>query len=247
MIPIRNWSFLKYLSHIRSSKSFDFKNLRKKSESDATEQLEAEMIKQNGQTIDTFIIISPINFMNHNGVVISVKDISRHKEIEEALDYTKEKYLALTNQLTIGVFRATADNNTRFTEINPALKNIFGVKSDEELLGASLFDFISDAEISKSLINNLLLNGFVKNKAIQLKQKNGMMITVSLSAVLVKDVHENLISIDGIVEDISEQRRTDKDKEKLILDLQTSVLTLSQRVGWISKISLYLFSHISDP
>lgn len=237
--------FSKIFKSYPPSKSFDFKNLKKKSESDATEQLESEMIKQNGQTIDTFIIISPINFMNHDGVVISVKDISRHKEIEEALDYTKEKYLALTNQLTIGVFRATPDKKAQFTEINPALKNIFGFGSDDELLSSSLFDFIPDAETSKSIINTLLMNGFVKNKALQLKQKNNSIITVSLSAVLVKDVHENFISIDGIIEDISEQRRTDKDKEKLILDLQTSVLTLSQRIGGLTKY-LYTCSHMSS-
>ncbi len=240
--PNTQLEFSKIFKSYPASKTFDFENLRKKSESEITEQLESEMIKQNGQTIDAFIIISPINFMNHNGVVISVKDISRHKEIEEALDYTKEKYLALTNQLTIGVFRATADTKARFTEINPALKNIFGVTLDEELLDASLFDFILDSEITKSFTNTLLLNGFVKNKAIQLKQKNGMAITVSLSAVLVKDVHDNLISIDGIVEDVTEQRRTDKDKEKLIIDLQTSVMTLSQRVGGLVKY-LYTCSH----
>jgi len=227
------------------SKTFDFRSLRKKSDSDLTEQLETKMVKQNGQTIDSFLIISPINFMNHQGVVISVKDISRNKAIEEALDYTKEKYLALTNQLTIGVFRATADNKARFTELNPALKNIFGVKNDDELLNTSLFDFIPDPEASQSVMKNLLNDGFIKNKAIQLKQKSGTIITVSLSAVLIRDVHYNYNSIDGIIEDISEQRKTDKDKEQLILDLQTSVMTLSQRVGSLVK-SIYTCSHTSS-
>lgn len=237
--------FSKIFKSIPESKTFDFKNLRKTSESDATEQFETELIKQNGSTIDAFLSISPIAFMNNTGVIISVKDISRHKEIEEALDYTKEKYLALTNQLTIGVFRATPDNRARLTEVNPALKSILGIKNDNELLNTSLFDFFLDHSISNSAIDSLLNNGFVKNKAIQLKQNTGKVITVSLSAVLVKDLHNNLISIDGIIEDISEQRRTDLDKEKLILDLQTSVLTLSQRVGGLVKY-LYSCSHTTS-
>lgn len=224
------------------SKTFDFKNLRKQNDSDTTEQLETELVKQNGEVIDAFLVISPITFLNNSGVVISVKDISRHKEIEEALDYTKEKYLALTSQLTIGVFRTTPDIKAKFTEINPALKNILGFINDEDILNASLFDFFADQSLSDFVMESLLINGFIKNKSVQLKKNNGMIITVSLSAVLVKDLHDNLISIDGIIEDISEQRRTDKDKEKLIFDLQTSVLTLSQRISGFVK-ELYCCSH----
>jgi PAS domain S-box-containing protein len=232
----------KIFSSFPDSKTFNFKNLQRKNDSDAAEQLEAELLKKNGEKIDAFLVISPIKFLNNSGVVISVKDISRSKEIEEALDYTKEKYLALTSQLTIGVFRASPDNNARFTEINPALKNILGVKSDEEILSGSIFDYFADKSISDSIMNSLSDHGFIKNKAVQLKKSSGAVITVSLSAVMVKEVHGRPISIDGIIEDISEQRRTDMDKEKLIFDLQTSVLTLSQQVAGFVK-ELYTCSH----
>ncbi len=232
----------KIFSRFPDSKNFDFKNLRRQNDSDATEQLEAELLKKNGEKIDTFLVISPIKFLNSSGVVISVKDISRSKEIEEALDYTKEKYLALTSQLTIGVFRASPDSNARFTEINPALKNILGIKNNEELIGGSIFDYFTDRALPDLIIDSLINQGFIKNKAVQLKKSSGIIITVSLSAVMVKDVQGRLISIDGIIEDISEQRRTDMDKEKLIFDLQTSVLTLSQRIADFVK-ELHSCSH----
>lgn len=232
----------KIFSTLPESRTFDFKNLRGKNDSDATEQLETVLLKKNGEKIDAFLVISPIKFLNNSGVVISVKDISRSKEIEEALDYTKEKYLALTSQLTIGVFRASPDSKAQFTEVNPALKNILGVKSDEEMLEGSLFDYFADNSLSASIMDDLLSHGFIKNKAVQLKNSNGAIITISLSAVTVKDVHGRMISIDGIIEDISEQRRTDMYKEKLIFDLQTSVLTLSQPVAGFVK-ELHTCSH----
>lgn len=240
--------FSKMFYSIPESKTFDFSNLQRKVDSETTEQLEVKLVKHNGEVIDAFLVISPITFLNNSGVVISVKDISRHKEIEEALDYTKEKYLALTNQLTIGVFRITPDSEARFTEINPALKNILGISSEYEEQSWSLFDFINDRSFADSFIETLLNQGHIKNKALQLKKKNGTIITVSLSAVIVKDLHEKLISIDGIVEDISEQLRTDKDKERLIFDLQTSVLTLSQRIsGFVKELhSCSMNTSISD-
>ncbi len=224
------------------SKTFDFINLHKKSETETSEQLESMLVRRDGTIINAFLVISPITFLNNDGVVISVKDISRHKEMEEVLDYTKEKYLALTNQLTIGVFRTTPDPDARFTEVNPALKNMLGVGKDAELLSTSLFDFFADQTLSDVIIENLWQNGFIKNKVIQLKKSNRITSTVSLSAVLVKDINEKLISIDGIIEDISEQFRTEKDREKLIFDLQTSVHTLSQRVGGFVK-KLYTCAH----
>lgn len=238
----------KIFSSYPDSRTFDFKNLRGKNDSDATEQLETVLLKRNGEKINAFLVISPIKFLNNSGVVISVKDISRSKEIEEALDYTKEKYLALTNQLTIGVFRASPDSKAQFTEVNPALKNILGVKNDEEILEESLFDYFADNSLSASIMDDLIGHGFIKNKSVQLKSSNGTIITISLSAVMVKDVHGRLSSIDGIIEDISEQRRTDMDKEKLIFDLQTSVLILSQPVAGFVK-ELHTCSHnasISD-
>jgi PAS domain S-box-containing protein len=237
--------FAKIFRVLPESQNFDFKNLCKKTDTETTEQIETELIKKNGDIIDVFLSISPIKFLNSSGVVISVKDVSRHKQIEEALDYTKEKYLALTSQLTIGVFRITPDKKARFTEINPALKNILGGSNDEDILYASLSDFFDDDELFNSLIDNLLTSGFIKNNAVRIKKINEMIITVSLSAVLVKDIHGGLISIDGIMEDISEQKRTEKDKEKLIFDLHTSVLTLSQRVAGFVK-ELYSCSHFDS-
>jgi PAS domain S-box-containing protein len=163
---------------VPDSNIFDFNELCIKNDSSSAEQIETELFKQNGEIINAFLAISPITFLNNSGIVISVKDISRNKEIEEALDYTKEKYLALTSQLTIGVFRTTPDKTARFTEINPALKNILGMNDEDEILNSSLFDFIPDGTLSASLIDNLLQKGFIKNKPVQLKKDNGSIITV---------------------------------------------------------------------
>ncbi len=224
------------------SKTFDFSNLRKRNGSETTEQFETELIKQNGDTLNAFLMISPINVLNNSGVVISVKDISRHKEMEEALGYSKEKYLALTNQLTIGVFRAQPDREARFTEVNPALKNILGVHQDKEILASSLFDFFSDPALAESVKYSLWTEGFVNNTTAPLKKSDGTVLTVSLSAVMIRDGHGHLVSLDGIVEDISEQRKTDKDREKLLVDLHTLVLMLSQRVQGFVK-ELYSCAH----
>ncbi|MFH1195253.1 MAG: DUF294 nucleotidyltransferase-like domain-containing protein [bacterium] len=213
------------------SKIFEFANFKKINHDESNvEQVETKLRKQNGEFLDVLLIISPISLMNNDGVILSVKDISLHKEIEEELDYSKEKYLALTNQLTIGVFRVTPDKNLFFTEINPAMLNLLGVAGREELLSVSLSHFCENSDEGENLVTELMTNEFIKNRIVQIKQGSGKKIAASISAVLVKNSDGNYLSIDGIMEDITEQRKTDKDKEELISNLQTSVFMLNQTI-----------------
>jgi PAS domain S-box-containing protein len=223
---------------IPESRIIDFNSLKLKETTEGiNEKIETQLIKNTGDFIDVLLDISNITFMNNNGVVINVKDISTNKEIKEALDYTKEKYIALTNQISIGVFRTSTDKKLSLLEYNPAFVNILGVESAQNLANKSFLDFFYEKEDSSFLINEILNSGMVKNKIVRLKKSNGLIITVSFSAVLVKSNNNQIGYIDGIIEDISEQQRTDKEKEKIISDLQNSFSLLSQEITpYIKKL-----------
>ncbi|PKL89382.1 MAG: hypothetical protein CVV23_05485 [Ignavibacteriae bacterium HGW-Ignavibacteriae-2] len=216
------------------SQIFDFDNYKKKVDL-VNEQFQTKFKKQNNEILDVLINISPITFSNNKGIVISVKDISRHKEIEEALDYTKEKYLALTNHITMGVFRASPDKQVRFTEINPALVQMIEAADETELLNESLLDFFVERNDEIFFIDELNRKGVVKNKIVQLKKLSGSLFTVSLSAVIVKNSENKKLSIDGIIEDISELKKSDKEREELITDLQNSLIFLKQKISPLIK------------
>jgi PAS domain S-box-containing protein len=213
------------------SKVFDFNSLRRIDSSEGfNEKIETQLVTKNGDLKDVLLDLSTITFMNNNGVVITVKDVSTNKEIKEALDYTKEKYLALTNQISIGVFRASADKKLLITEVNPAMINILETESESNLINKSLLDYFIDKEEINSVIDELFNSGMIKNKIVRLRKTNGLTITTSLSAVWVKSNNNQLEYIDGIIEDITEQQRTDKEREKIISDLQRSVTVLSQKI-----------------
>ena len=216
---------------IPRSEVFDFVSLKKlNSEQSFNEKIETQLIKQGGELINAILDLSSISFMNNNGIVISIKDVSVNKEIEEALGYEKEKYLALTNQISIGVFRAQADKKAQIIEYNPALIHLLGAESVERVVNKSLLDYFENRDDAVSLIGDIFSNRIVKNKIIRIIKDNGTSFTASLSAVLVKNSKGENQSIDGIIEDITEQQSSDKEKEKLIADLQTSIIILSQRI-----------------
>jgi PAS domain S-box-containing protein len=193
-------------------------------------QIETKMKKNNGEYLDVMLISSPISFMDNEGTVLIVKDMSLHKKIEEALDESKEKYAALTNQLTIGVFRTTASKEAKFIEVNPAIINILRTESKEDTCNYSLVDFFDDAEEGRTILKQAISSGVIKNRIVQLRKKNGEKAVVSLSIILIKDEKDSVLYYDGIIEDITEHNKTDENRESLISDLQTSLLFLNQPI-----------------
>ncbi len=225
-----NFNLSGIFKSIPDSKVFDFSVLQRKTfDQSFNEQIETRFIKKNGEILNVLLNISPISFMNNNGIVINVKDLTLHEEMKEALDYTKEKFISLANMISVGVFRATTNGNAELIEVNSALKTIFGFDEDAEIIGRSLFDFIID-EIEESILDELNRNRFIKNRIIELKNDKGKLLTASLSAALVKGINSEITFIDGFIQDVSDQQHSIEDRDELIKDLQSSVVILSEKI-----------------
>ncbi|MCX7875999.1 MAG: cache domain-containing protein [Melioribacteraceae bacterium] len=216
---------------IKESKLFDFSlMIKKKNNFNSNEKLETKLIKKDGSFVDVILDISKITVMNNEGIVITVKDVSTNKSIKEALDFTKEKFLSLTNKISIGVFRAIADNKLNLIEVNPGLINLLGYQNESFLINKSLYEFFYDSKESEKFISELFNNGVIKNIMIRLRKNSNEIITVSFSAVLVKNNIEKLNYVDGIIEDISLQKVTDEKKDRLISELLNSFSGLNQKI-----------------
>lgn len=198
-------------------------------EENSADQTETLMRKVDGSLINVLINASPITFLNSHGVVLSVKDISVNKKIEAELDKRKEKYLALTNQLSIGVFRINVNNNFRFTEANNAALRILNIKNQETLFTTSLFDCFEEEGDFKSFSENLLKDKTIQNRIVTLNRAGNKSV-VSISAIIVTDGYDGELYLEGIIEDVSEKSKTNQAKNDLIYELQTAFLFLNNSV-----------------
>jgi len=193
-------------------------------------KFETKLRKKDGQQIDAEVKTSKIVFAGKDGFIIIAKDISSHKQIEVELDASKEKYETLTNNINVGVFRTTIGRDCKFIEANSAALKIFGFKSKEELFETDIKSLFYDAEEKKKIVDVLLAEGFVKNKILKLKKADGTSPTLSVSIVLVRDENNVAKYCDGFVEDITMQKKLEKEREDLIVELQTSLLFLNQPI-----------------
>ena len=134
------------------------------------------------------------------------RDITRRRQAEEALKESEEKYRTLVENVNIGVFRNTLGSQGWFIQANPAMLKIFGYDSFEEFRKIFVSDLYQNPEERKLFIEELLKNGFAKDKELRLLKKDGTPIWASVTASLQYDEKGNIKWIDGVLEDITERK-----------------------------------------
>jgi two-component system cell cycle sensor histidine kinase/response regulator CckA len=138
------------------------------------------------------------------------RDITERKQAEESLRESKEKYASLANNLNVGIYRNVIGPNGKFVEANPTIVKMFGFNSREDFLKVKVSDLYNNPDDRKKYNEILLKEGSVRNHELQLRRKDGTVFTGSVSAVLVKNESSEIKHSEGIIEDITERKQTEK-------------------------------------
>jgi PAS domain S-box-containing protein len=157
-------------------------------------------------------------------ILIAAKDI----DIEE-------KYKNIFDNSIQGIFQSTLDG--KYLSINKSFANIFGYSNEIELIqsiknNSELYADIKDREL---LINKLLINNEVRDFEIKMIRKNKEKIWVSFNANIIKDENDNVIYIDGIIEDITNKKETFNNYSSL-LKATPDMITKIRSDGYIIDI-----------
>ncbi len=198
---------------------------------DTTTPVEARLRGKGGKFVDVVLTSTGVEFAGKRGFILNAKDISGAKQIEEALDVSRQKYRALTENLDIGVFRAELRDDGRLVEMNPAARKIFGLEDGDEV-GAALRRLFHEADEAANFFATLRSEHTVRRTVVSLRRPDGDVSIVSLSAALSEDGdrEEERAYFDGIFDDITERKRTEEERDNIIAELQTSLLFLNEPV-----------------
>jgi PAS domain S-box-containing protein len=183
--------------------------LKQISQGQGVTNLETQRVKKDGTMIDIAVTISPI--IDDTGMVIGASTISHDitsRKSEELLRESEDKYRTLVDTIHIGIYRSTGDPKGRFIWGNTSLLRILGFPSLEKLQEINVTDIFVETEGRKKLLDELEKAGFVKNKEISLRRPDGNYLFVSVTALAKFDQYGHIEVINGIVEDITDQKRT---------------------------------------
>jgi PAS domain S-box-containing protein len=170
-------------------------------------------------------------------------DITEHRQAEEALKESEERFRALTESTSDWIWEL--DLTGTLTYANPNVRDILGY-SAEEITGKTISDFIAPEEKSRNeeLFRNQMKSpqGF-KSFATLARHKDGHLIYLDISSVPVFTSKGDLDGFRGITRDITERKqaeeavRLERDRAQKYLDVAGVMLIALDTHGKVSLIN----------
>ena len=166
-----------------------------------------------------FVIANKVPIFDANGklrglVGISA-DVSQLMEAQDARDRAREEYRRIFEEAIEGFFQTTPDGH--YLQANPALARMYGYNSPKELI-ENLKDIAHQLYVEPGrrdeFIRLMREKGVVTNFESEIRRRDGSTIWISENARAVHDEQGNLLFFEGHVQDITDRKRAEAEKER---------------------------------
>ncbi|UCH94329.1 MAG: PAS domain S-box protein [Candidatus Aminicenantes bacterium] len=135
------------------------------------------------------------------------------RQAEKALQESEEKYRSLANQVPVGIYRTSEEGQILYA--NPALAAMLGYDSVEELLKVPVqHTFVNPNQRTDYLMRWKKNKGVltIENKLLTRDRKE---IWVRDTGKAVAGENGDIVYFDGIVEDVTESKQAEEERQKL--------------------------------
>jgi two-component system, cell cycle sensor histidine kinase and response regulator CckA len=141
------------------------------------------------------------------GMTGLITDVTDRRRAEEALRDSEEKFRNLFR--TSRDFLSITDLEGKIIDVNDAAVKFFGY-SFEDISGMHMYDLYADPEDRKLLTNAVIESGYVLDREIRMKKKNGEIIDALVTANLIRNNNGNPIGFFGSAKDVTEKKRMEQ-------------------------------------
>ena len=162
---------------------------------------------------------------HYEGIVF---DITNRKRVEEALYQSEEKYRILFESSKDASYITTREGT--LVEANPSLQDLFGY-SEEEISDWSAKDTYLNPDDRSRFRKAMRENGSVKDFEVNLLKKDGTVMDCLITATVRRSKEGDIAGYQGIIRDVTELKRAQEEREKLIKELQEALANVKTLSG----------------
>ena len=169
---------------------------------------------------------------NLTQVIESSYDITERKRVEESLKETSAFLNTLMNAIPAPLFYKDTDG--RYIGFNKSYEEFYG-KTRQELVGKTVFDIAPRdlAEVYHAKDNELFDKPGVQIYDSQVKDSHGIVHEVVFHKSTFSNSQGNVLGLIGVILDITERKRLEKEKENLIIELQEALSKVKTLSGFL--------------
>jgi len=157
------------------------------------------------------------------------KEIFERERTEAVLKESEEKYNQFFKTSRDCVF--ITSKNGKIVDINDAAVELLGYSSREELLQMKIPFVYANEEERVKHIKVASECGYTKEYPLDLRRKDGSIRHVLITAVSRCDADGKTIGFQGTIRDVTERRRIEEERERLILKLQDAIFQVKALSG----------------
>jgi len=142
---------------------------------------------------------------------------NQRKKIQEALKlssiYNRSLIEANIDPLV------TIGPDGKITDVNNSTETVTGFQRDE-IIGTDFSDYFTESEKARKGYKQVFREGFVRDYPLEIQHKNGQITPVLYNASVYKDENGEVIGVFAAARDITERKRAEAEKQKLLENVQ---------------------------
>jgi PAS domain S-box-containing protein len=151
---------------------------------------------------------------------------------QSALRESEEKYRAFFKTSRDPVFITSRDG--KWIDANDAAVALFGYETRSDLFNVRVADLYEHADDRVEHIRHIEEQGATKDYPVNLRKKDGTVIPTLITSVAKRDDKGAVIGYQGTIRDITERKRAEEERERLIKDLEMRNAEMERFVYTIS-------------
>jgi PAS domain S-box-containing protein len=167
------------------------------------------------------------------------------QETLRGLKESEENYRGLVSNVSVGVVRAGPEPGGVYLEVNPAWEKISGY-SREELLRMKVADMYRGPKEREAALEKMAADPNAVVEA-QMRRKDGTLRIVSIKGTPVKDSRGQILYFDAIIEDITELKRVEQERERLYQQEKKLRLELQEEIRKRTEFTRALVHELKTP